>query len=70
MAETTAERPGEPFDAVISFDTVHDLPDPAGILIHSFRTDHGSRLRLRLERTQVQCPVRRALTLARTSART
>jgi hypothetical protein len=25
-----ALRPGEPFDGVISFDTVHNLPDPDG----------------------------------------
>ena len=30
--DVAALGPGEPFDAVISFDTVHDLPDPAGFL--------------------------------------
>lgn len=30
--DVTALRPGAPFDAVISFDTVHDLPDPDGFL--------------------------------------
>jgi 2-polyprenyl-3-methyl-5-hydroxy-6-metoxy-1,4-benzoquinol methylase len=30
--DVAAIGPGEPFDAVISFDTVHDLPDPAGFL--------------------------------------
>jgi hypothetical protein len=28
--DVTALRPGEPFDGVISFDTVHDLPAPDG----------------------------------------
>ena len=30
--DVAALSPDEPFDAVISFDTVHDLPDPAGFL--------------------------------------
>ena len=30
--DVTAPGPGEPFDAVVSFDTVHNLPDPGGFL--------------------------------------
>jgi 2-polyprenyl-3-methyl-5-hydroxy-6-metoxy-1,4-benzoquinol methylase len=36
--DVTALRPEEPFDAVLSFDTVHDLPDPDAFL----RAVHGS----------------------------